>query len=73
MSEPPPAATTAFTYDGDGNRIRKVSDDLTVDYIVIGGTIYGEIRTENGVVTSLHYLFDENGVRIGFVVNEIKR
>ena len=52
-----------FAYDGDGNRIRKVSDDLTVDYIVIGGTIYGEIRTENGTTTTLHYLFDENGAR----------
>ena len=40
-----------------------------MEYIVIGGTIYGEIRTTNGTTISLHYLFDENGNRIGFVVN----
>ena len=45
--------TTTFTYDGDGNRIRKVSGNLTIDYIVIGGIIYGEIRTENGFPLSL--------------------
>ena len=61
--------TTTFNYDGEGNRIRKVSGNTTVEYIVIGGTICGEIRTENGTTTTLHYLFDENGARIGFVVN----
>ena len=62
-------ATTTFTYDGEGIRIRKVSGNTTVDYIVIGGTICGEIRTENGTTTKMHYLFDENGTRIGFVVD----
>lgn len=64
----PLGANTSFTYDGDGNRIRKVRGNTTVEYIVIGGVIYAESR-QAYVTNDLHYLFDENGTRIGFVHN----
>ena len=54
----------SFTYDGDGNRIRKAGANDSVDYTVIDGVIYAEKR-QAGVTNTLHYLFDENNVYPG--------
>ena len=62
-------ATTTYTYNGDGNRIKKQTGTAVVEYTVVDGIIYKETRTEGNTTTTLHYLFDENGTRIGFVLN----
>jgi len=42
----------AFTYDGDGNRVKRVADGVTTVYI---GGIY-ELEVETGVETKYYYL-----------------
>lgn len=58
----------SFYYDGEGNRIRKQQTQTVVDYVVVDGVIYAESR-QAYVTNNLHYLFDENGNRFGFVHN----
>ena len=60
--------TTTFTYDGDGNRIRKVGGNTTVEYIVIGGVICAESR-QAYVTNDLHYLFDNKDWSSWFCYN----
>ena len=57
--------TIAYAYDADGNRISKTVNGVTTDYIVIDGTLVGEITGEN----KLAFLYDESGTKYGFVYN----
>ena len=57
--------TIAYAYDADGNRISKTVNGVTTDYVVIDGTLAGEITGGN----KLAFLYDESGTKYGFVYN----
>ena len=57
--------TIAYAYDADGNRISKTVNGVTTDYVVIDGTLAGEIKGGN----KLAFLYDESGTKYGFVYN----
>ena len=52
--------TIAYAYDADGNRISKTVNGVTTDYVVIDGTLAGEITGEN----KLAFLYDESGTKM---------
>ena len=57
--------TIAYAYDADGNRISKTVNGVTTDYVVIDGTLAGEIKGGN----KLAFLYDESKTKYGFVYN----
>ena len=57
--------TIAYAYDADGNRISKTVNGVTTDYVVIDGTLAGEITGDN----KLAFLYDESGTKYGFMYN----
>ena len=61
--------TYTYLYDGEGYRVGKTVGNTTYEYTVVDGIIYAETRTTGTEVVTLHYLFDDSGLRIGFVLN----
>ena len=58
-------ATSSYSYDINGNRIKKVANGVTTEYYLNEGTIVAEKKGSN----IIRYLFDENGGRFGFEYN----
>ncbi len=54
--------TATYNYNAEGIRTRYTYNGETVDYILDGTTILGEIRTDSDNVKSyIYYYYDENG------------
>ena len=61
-------ATSSYSYDINGNRIKKVANGVTTEYYLNEGTIVAEKAGSNVI----RYLFDENGDRFGLEYNGSK-
>ena len=57
--------TIAYAYDADGNRICKTVNGITTEYILIDGTLTGQITGQDKLV----FLYDESGTKYGFTYN----
>ena len=55
----------AYSYDADGNRISKTVNGITTEYILIDGTLTGQITGQDKLV----FLYDESGTKYGFTYN----
>ncbi len=55
----------AYTYDDSGLRLSKTVNGITTEYVVIAGTLSGEISGGN----KLMFLYDESGAKYGFIYN----
>ncbi len=72
--------TYTYAYDSDGNRIAKqyMLDDgenfavADTSYFIVDGVLYGETRNDvDGNITTIYYLYDDNGQKYGFVCNDV--
>ena len=58
-----------YTYDSNGNRIKKKVNGATTQYIMSDGLMLGEVGPDG----YLFYFFDESGRKYGFILNASQR
>lgn len=58
-----------YSYDAESNRISKLIGDVSTQYMIFDGIMYGERKYDANGETVIYYLYDENNNKYGFIYN----
>ena len=59
----------SYSYDAESNRISKLIGDVSTQYMIFDGIMYGERKYDANGETVIYYLYDENNNKYGFIYN----